>query len=233
MTAGLACLVSLVPFVISRFQVRTIYIEADPVFFTTTSLFSKPQNLLFISTKKFAAEILKALPILEDVSITKQFPDTLHIVPKLRSVVAMVASNQEKFYVGDGGYVLPVSSSAQTQTYPTISCSLDRAPVGEIVHSDSIKTAVEIISPIEHELKLSISTITCELEQSLKIKTSAFIIIISDKQDITHAISSLQYLQIQFRIEGRAPVSIDLRFEKPVLRYIDAPFSATPSSELK
>ena len=49
--------------------------------------------------------------------------------------------------------------------------------------------------------------------------SSRLIVVISKDKDFSSQVASLQFILIRSKIEGKIPTKIDLRFDKPVLKY--------------
>lgn len=74
--------------------------------------------------------------------------------------------------------------------------------------SDYLKPlGLEIISYIEDE-----NSFEATLSGNLRI-------FLTKKQDLSRQVASLQYILNRSKIEGKRPSKIDLRFDKPVIKY--------------
>lgn len=190
----------------SLFSVRRIEIVGDRIGVQIDEG-RMPRNLLFLPAEKIRADLLSAYPQLSDVKISRIFPHTLRLVFDRRSAVARYDSGAIQSSVAADGMILG-PALPEDENLPLISAP-DTSLFGPILH------AILAFRPLGHLEKVTV----LDDGNSLDIHFSDTDIVISVNSDTGPAADTLQTLLSGFRMKGKVPARIDLRFQKPVLSY--------------
>jgi cell division septal protein FtsQ len=172
------------------------------------------QNIIFISTDRIKNDILTEHPEIQYIHISKKLPDTLVIGISTRRPAAHILLLGTTKLVDDQGkimnYTLPLN-----QIYPTI--HLNGYNSVEQIDSRIIKRILDLLTYISRYEKILVITIDNSGYYQLKIDKTD--IIIPQNMDIYTTETTLQTLLTRFRMKGTVPTQIDLRFDKPVIRF--------------
>jgi hypothetical protein len=209
------CIVAILySFCLSLFQLQTIEVIGEGIRLDIDR--SKiEKNLLFIRTNAIEQSLLASNNQLEKVTITKIYPHTLHITVELRKPVARVRGQQSTFLIDERAVVLGYSKAAY-DSLPLIILPIPDQMDGTTIKNDALMSCIEIIKTAG--IAVPISSITMHETSSLRAtyeKTSIFFPL---KGDFSASAATLQTLITRFRMKGSMPASIDLRFDKPVIR---------------
>ncbi len=92
-------------------------------------------------------EKIAAQPFVRFVTVTREMPDILHIQIAEREPFASLNNGRQMFYIDQDGVLLPYIQSAIKLDLPIISGvnSIDHVQTGEVVSSNEIYSAIEIL----------------------------------------------------------------------------------------
>ncbi len=197
----------------SLFTIDTVSIVAHPDIFSDLSLLTRKNNLIFISIQNLSRELLKN-PYIQSVKITKQFPSTLTISINERTPVAYLSQENSTRYVDHEGYIFNYLPRFSQLNLPQIYCE-SVIETSRIEHKGLV-LALSVVAQLQAS-PLEVRTISCIDEKSVQFEINGVEVVIDDQTDATNLSSSLLFLFKQFRIEGKQPKKVDMRFEKPVL----------------
>lgn len=172
-------------------------------------------NLLFFSTEKLKAQLLRENPLIATINITKKFPHTLVIAALARQAIVYynvpartIGIDRDGIVVGD---VVPNSKLTH------LLVPLPSLPAGSRITEQATVTTLVFLSHLPPELNIDLVEETDAQTLHAKIKNTD--IFITQNSDGRALASSLQTLWEGFRIKGILPSKIDLRFEKPVVSF--------------
>jgi cell division septal protein FtsQ len=173
------------------------------------------RNLLFIRPEKIKADILSDNNQVEHVYITKRYPDTIIIAVQLRKAIARITTITRTVIVDSRGVVLGYSRK-ESDTLPLLSFGVSDIPDGLTFTDVAVLSGIAVIRDISPVVPIS----SVYLNDTLSIraiygKTS---IVFPLNTEYSALASTLQTLVARFRMKGSMPASIDLRFDKPVIR---------------
>lgn len=208
------------------FYLKQIIVHGDEQLITYSLASFQRQHMLFLNTKSIAWEFQKQ-PWIKDVQVNKQFPNSLKVTLTKRIPVVYIQSDPT-LYVDEGGKVIPQLDTDYTNNLPQIVC--DEMPVsgdlwkinGSVRIFEIVREALEVNIPIE--------SVHCTSTHVFEMDVEGVLFTLSDTDEIEQTVGSLLFLIKQFRIEGKRPKTVDLRFEKPVLR-MDEGSTASPATD--
>lgn len=177
------------------------------------------KNIIFLRTNSVIGEILDEEPTLKEVKIKKKLPDKLIFELKEREgVVALGFETGEDFYIVDNEGVL--LAKTKSSDLPLI---LLKEPVGlnigEKIEEEEIIQAINFLTSLRLNLfepKLGRIVSSQTLEIWLKENV---VVLFSLKKEAEIQLDSLQLIFSRAKIEGKTTRQIDLRFDKPVVKY--------------
>lgn len=173
-----------------------------------------PKNLLFFPSDKIAAQLTQENPLVSHVSIRKKFPSTLVIVVTARVALAVVRANASAI-VDREGVVLSFESDAHG--LPIIDVGVEPGLLGESIKDPKVVTTLTLLADSQSFAK--IEKITNKNSTSLKATMNKTSILFTQNSNAQALASTLQTLLTGFRIKGTMPVLIDLRYDKPIVKF--------------
>lgn len=212
------------------FQISQVNIYGNSDIFSELSLFKKPQNLLFLSLAQLKDQIITTFPYVKNVTIQKKFPNKVLIQVEERVPVAEYIDEEYQLYIDEEGVFLPRLERFANLSFPKLICQIQIGKE-ERISDQNLVQALKILAGLRNEVT-SIQNLACKDSQTYMLTTDKTEVIFPTSEDHSQVISSLQFLFKQFRIEGKQPEVVDLRFEKPVLipKKIQEASSSTESS---
>lgn len=204
-----------------------------------TKLFSLSvgKNILFLSPQTLIEEIQTSFPDVDGVKIEKILPNKLEFKLKLREAIAAITLEAESeayvstpsaeerpiplgkefFIVDEEGVVFKKVDSSLNLPIILISNVLE-INIGQKLTTDPLTRSIRIISLLSKlDLKPEIA----------KVSEGVILIWLRDgpelafspKKEIISQVGSLQLILSRAKIEGKMPEKIDLRFDKPVVKF--------------
>ena len=174
-----------------------------------------PKTLVFFPSATLREQLLTDNPILADIQFQKKYPHTLVIVPMARTAVARLILTGREVFVDESGTVL--SDADASSPLPRLVVPMAAVRIGEIIGDPRVTAGISFITGIRDTLK--IHTISVEDERSLRAKSDKLDILFPQDGDIPVTLATLQTLLAGFRIKGTLPTVIDLRFNKPIIKF--------------
>ncbi|MBL7159173.1 FtsQ-type POTRA domain-containing protein [Candidatus Microgenomates bacterium] len=177
------------------------------------------QNLLFLDKDKWEEEIEKENPILKEIEIEKEFPFQILIkIEKRKERAAIFNPNSSTvLLIDDEGVIL--RETDEEKSLPIIIAGLQNFKIGDRIKNNNVDFALGIILTLEESVLGSKFEID-ETRKTLKLTLSQdTVILIGLEKEKEKIIYTLGVLAKKFKIEGKWPKKIDLRFEKPVLTF--------------
>lgn len=174
------------------------------------------RHLLFFPGNALREQLLASHPEFRDVRVSKIFPDTLRLDFELRKGVAYLLIGNELFFVDRSGIILGLAASYPGM-YPVVNLGLEKPWDKGSSEETLVLQALAFLDAWGDDTR--VTGITREDEASFRARIADSDIVIAQNSNIFATVSTLQILLARFRMKGRVPVLVDLRFQKPVIRY--------------
>lgn len=175
-----------------------------------------PTNLLFFPAERLRTELLNQNPILADVIFEKRYPHTLILTPILRSPVALLTAPTRRVFIDSRGYALSDAGVAPPRL-PVITAPVSGIRLGQQLTSTPIQQSLSFIAGVKDIM--NVETITIADDGQIRAHGGKLDILFTQSEDIKTILTTLQTLFSGFRIKGTLPTVIDLRFDKPVVKF--------------
>lgn len=199
-------------FLVSKIEVVTDYeIKKDSRIYEILKK-AKQENIWRIDVYKLSETIKSQDVKIKEVEIKKEFLNKVMIKITQRKPLLQIFFEQKYFLVDKEGILFSIYD--QNQNLPVLEMNLEKTAVGVKIKEES---ALMILSVLEELQKTETVEKVIILEKKLEIILRNNLLIFLPAENLLLKITSLQELLNRFRIEGKRPVSIDLRFEKPVV----------------
>lgn len=154
----------------------------------------------------------KFLPVGE-ISIKKNYPQTVAVTISERKPTAKVANPGGAFYLVDKEAVIFAQADSEISSLSEVILDLGVEPsLGSTIASDILE-----LVRLEEPKVLQIKYIGAN---SIEVKSGEVpLILFSRQKEISQQIRSLQIVSQKYKIEGKELKKIDLRFDKTVVEY--------------
>ena len=163
----------------------------------------------------------------------KKFPSSIVIETINRNPIFYTAYEDNIAFIDEEGKVLPNLKIWQNTLKIKLNCEIQIDKNNETVANLDLTKQFITINNMISQTDLRPTEFICTDKNVYKIIIENIEIVFLSDIDENNLISSLQVLFKQFRIEGKQPVRIDLRFSKPVVQYESENLnSAFPSGNL-
>jgi hypothetical protein len=149
------------------------------------------------------------------VRFIKKYPHTLAIVPVLRPATARLRSNDRLVLVDADGVVLV--DGDQGMMLPTLLFTIPALHVGKKISDTRIQLALAVLKGLYGSLV--VESITEQDGAYMTVKSGKTDIFIPQTENAASILATLQTLMTGFRIKGTLPAVVDLRFDKPVVKF--------------
>lgn len=175
---------------------------------------TRNQNIFWLNDKTISEQIKATDPKIKEVLIQKKFPGKILVEIKSRQALAAIAVADKFFLVDKEGLVF--DEKKEIGGLPILNLGLQNISVGSRIDNryKSIFLTLEALRG-----KDKISRILAA-EEELKIEIEGGTLVLFPLQnEVETKVNALQTILDRFRIEGKRPSKIDLRFEKPIVSF--------------
>jgi len=180
----------------------------------------KNHNLLYISEQKTALDLQKENPWMESVIIDKSYPNKLTIKIKPAIPIALIKVDQGFFYLDAGGKVIQKAKKNDSRlpqiNYYQLLSYFDYQPGNKIGYKD-ILLSLFFINNLNN-LGYSVDTVDIAGFYMIRFNLKDKSILFSTEKDTKKQAYQLEQIIKRFKIEGVDFSSLDLRFDKPVIK---------------
>lgn len=172
-------------------------------------------NLLFIPIEQLRRQLLSEYVLLSDVEIQKKYPHTIRIVPRVRVPIVRLRTNAKIVLVDKDGWV--INDETSPISVPTLEFDIGDVFTGMQVKDSRVLSSLAFLAYAPDDLP--ITRITALDNASLRVISDTIDIYIPQLSNMKKTGATLQTLRTGFRIKGKLPAVIDLRFDKPVVTF--------------
>lgn len=204
------------------FKIKEIDCQSQdfPCDLETVSLFNeaKDKNIFLLKTKSLAKKIEKNQPRFKRVEIVKRLPSTLLIRIFPRVGFALLESMEgRKIVVDEEGYGL--NNFEEFLDLPKIRVNYIPS-IGEKVSQETILKALRLTAYLQKSF-ISFRELNASQDSDLTLYLfKDLVATFSAQKDLSGQVDSLQYILRHSRMEDSKVQAIDLRFQKPVLKFV-------------
>ena len=207
------------------FQVKVIEIEGEFSLIDFKSVLAnrlKNKNLLFLSEKEEEKKIKNNYPYVEEVFIKKSFPDKIFVQIKFYSPMAVIKNSQGFFILSSDGRILQTVREKRV-LLPTINYyQLINSLVyktGDWLDFYDLKVSLKLIKKME-DLNLKINTVDIENQDMILFNLNDNQeIVFTSKKEVEKQFFPIPIILRQLKVEGRKFKRIDVRFDKPIIKF--------------
>lgn len=185
----------------------------------------KNSRLLFLNTKETESAIFDANPSLSQVSVAKEYPQTIKIKAtaakpfmyiKIEEGYALLSEKGRIMSKSKGdklAFNLPILHHTQKFNYALVTA-------GDTIDRSDISRALFFVKKTQ-ELGLKVNTVDIDGVDVIGLNLRNKAIIFSSEKDVESQVYQLGQILRQFRIQGQEFKKLDLRFNRPVLELVE------------
>lgn len=191
------------------------------------------KNIFLLKSSELSEEIKETDPEIGKLEITKQLPGTLKIKIIKRTPVVCLTSNKENYFLSDVNGVIfrgPLIENENLKNLPLIIFAPEALEFKKglnLSNYGSFQKALQLQELLK-QFFINFTELKIENEGDLTLTlTDEVVATFSAKKDLKTQVASLQLISKQSKIEGsffqteegKFIHGIDLRFEKPVIKF--------------
>ncbi len=216
-------IVAVVYVVVDRqFRIKTIIVteaaDGGNKYFLET-LYGR--STIYSSEEDLASLIIKTNPLVKTAAVRKRYPATIEVAAVPYRSVALLTVNEGYFALSEESVIVKKVKNSNSLNLPIINyyqkLNYHQDQVGDAIeHSDLIK-AMDLASYLP-SIGLSVDTVDIGGNDMIVLNSSDKRFIFSTKKSTDAQKYEIKTIITKLKFEGREYVSLDLRFDKPVLK---------------
>lgn len=197
--------------------------ENFPCMSEDKNLFAKAlgNNIFLFETQKLTDSIKKDNPEIAELLLEKKLPHKIVVQIDRRQAFVCLDLNQEQWYIGDKKGVIfkKLDHCPHEMVKVFYKNGLEDIKLGEQIKDQGLKSVFSIIELIQDNL-VGLKEIRVDAKQNLTLLLEQGIIAsFSATKNSQAQVDSLHFILRLSKIEGNLPKVIDLRFDKPVIKF--------------
>lgn len=211
--------------------ISSIYLKIQKIEFKTNSknynflgkeiLIEK--NILFLDLSETSKNLSDLNPTIKNLDIKKIFPNKISIYYEIDKPIALIKANEGYLYLSSKGKVLQRSKDLKKQNkLPQINYYQNfdylTNATGSTIDFVDIKYSLSVLTKLK-KYKNEVLSIDISRPSMIRFNLRDSIVIFTSEKSIDDQINKLEKIILQFKVEGNNFSLLDLRFDKPVLKY--------------
>ena len=203
------------------FRIKKIEIISENKNLTITGLDSlRNHNLILLDESKTGLEIIEKNSFIKTVKLIKKYPNKISIEIEIDKPVAILKVDQGFLYLSDTGKIIEKRKDNNTE-FPVINYYQNfyyyQSQAGEVIDYQEIITTLGFLTTVTG-LGLKVDTVDIAGVHMVAFNLKDKKIFFTLEKDPQVQEYQLATIIKQFKIEGREFSSLDLRFDKPVIK---------------
>ena len=178
------------------------------------------KNLLWLDSQTINKDIIDKNSFIKSLNISKQYPNTLVITIEEQEPIASLKSSQGYFILSSDGRILKKNKD-QNQLYPIINfyqqLNYYAYQAGHIINYVEINLVLKMIN-LMNNIGLKVNSIDIRQRDMIVFNLDNKEIILTTEKSFELQEYQLSTIIKQYRIEGKNYQTIDLRFDKPIIK---------------
>jgi cell division protein FtsQ len=179
------------------------------------------ENIFLLDVNKLSKSIKNNYSLIKEVEIEKKIPNKVLIKIKEREEFASFSKDGKVWFIIDSlGFILK-KAYEKPKNLPEIFSPHNQLSlnIGQKLDQREVACSLLILEQLKDSFILLDGLVLGEKGTITLFLTDDVIASLSAKKKMLMQVDSLQFILRQSKIEGRLPSLIDLRFDKPVVRY--------------
>lgn len=183
----------------------------------------KGKNILTLNTKNLNQNLQDLNPNIDNLNIKKIYPSKIQIYYKLIEPIAFIKANDGFLYITDTSKILKKSKKLENTTDLTEILYYQKFDyitnaVGSYIDYVDIRYSLNILKKVK-EYRYKVVSIDISRPNMIRLNLVDSVVIFTSEKDINGQIDKLEKIIKQFKVEGKSFSLLDLRFDKPILRF--------------
>ncbi|MCS6956783.1 MAG: hypothetical protein NZM02_03005 [Patescibacteria group bacterium] len=182
----------------------------------------KKQQIFFLDEQKIKNILLKKNPKIKDVKIKVKYPDLIIVDIVKDEEIAFLETDNGYFYLSENGKIIFKSKNKKSEFLPKINfyqkLNFNSYLPGEKIYFKEINDVLKILQKM-NEINVKIISVDINGVGMLLFYLDDKKIFFSSEKNIDAQWFQFEQIFKQFKIEGRNYKEIDLRFDKPIIRF--------------
>lgn len=178
------------------------------------------KNLWLLSLKDSEVFIKKSNPYVKEVTLVKQYPDTVRVKVQYYKPLAYLHLKEGYILLGENGVVLQKMREKLTKLLPEIKyyqhIAFSRYQAGDDVGIQEIEDSIFYLQKLT-TMKIHVNSIDITSFSMLGLYTNEGVFVFSSEKERKEQEYQLEVAMHEFRISGKRIESLDVRFDKPVV----------------
>lgn len=177
------------------------------------------ENIFLLDINKKINYWNKLFPGIKVKNLKKILPNKIHLQLEIKNPLVALENNGKSWWlIDDEGFVLNLLSE-RPQNLPLIKTREKKEIyVGKQISEENLKKSFKLLK-LAKEINLEFLELEVDSNMVVAKINNKTVAVFSLKKKLAEQVNSLQFILRQSKIEGRIPESIDLRFEKVIIRY--------------
>jgi len=226
---------------IDLLKINYIYIHTDKEIDGKTIVLLSQKNIFLIDAGAIKESIIRENPDVEQVIVKKNFFGSLSIFITYRKPLAVAVNailtentyqpdasvsaeikygferkDDNDYFIDLKGYLFKKNDESE---FPIIGLDLQNKKTGDSMAEPKVLFMLSVLNTL-HNSGESLSWVSSkENKVAVSLSDGSYVLFDSTK-DLDYQLSSLQIIRNRFRIEGRKFEYLDLRFQKPVVKFL-------------
>ena len=174
------------------------------------------ESLLLLNDKKLTDDWLTRMPTLESMYIQKEYPNKLIIQYVPRVAYSQLVSPSSAFLVDRKGYIF--AKNDPVDYLPKVMIDQEDIAVGQNTSAKGVRLAQQLVEGLRNTNPRLVNVLLRNgvLEVSM---TGDPRLLISESRSAKPTLLELETLFSKFAQEEKFPKEVDMRYDRPVLRY--------------
>lgn len=199
------------------FEVKNVHVIGSTACLEETALLSKvyKKNIFLLDTQNLKDKIKKQKPCLEDLVVTKKYPNTINFQVVAREAVAKIDGSE--YFVTDDGLI--VSGAAGTLKPKIFLPQGVEVKVDEKIKDTSVLFALKLTKNLEKSDFTPANVRITEQGDIAIYSNQEAVALFTQEKSADSQVDSLQSVIAKAKIDPSKIAKIDLRFDNPVVIY--------------
>ena len=183
----------------------------------------KGKNILVLNKRDLQQNLQDLNPSINNLNIKKIYPNKIQIYYKLIEPLAFIKANEGFLYISDSSKILRKSKKLENATDVTEIFYYQKFDfitnsVGSYIDYVDIRYSLDILKKVK-EYGYEVVSIDISRPNMIRLNLGDSVVIFTAEKDIDGQIDKLEKIIKQFKVEGNSFSLLDLRFDKPILRF--------------
>ena len=181
------------------------------------------KNLLFLNIYKISKDLSYLNPKIIQLRIYKVYPNKISISYELDKPIAVIKANEGYLFLSYEGKILQRSKNIAKGSKLTKINYYQKfdylsSTTGSFIDFVDVKYSLSVLTKLK-KYKNEVLSIDISRPSMIRFNLVDSIVIFTSEKPIDEQINKLEKIILQFKVEGNNFSLLDLRFDKPILKY--------------